>query len=84
MGNLYITPNAKESLDPFDVGRGLMRHVTGDWGDMDRHDQEANRQALFDGGRIFSAFWSVVGCKRFWVITEADRASTTVLMPEDY
>ena len=59
------------------------RHVTGDWGDLEGADQQANDAALKDGSRIFSAYHTSDGTK-IWVITEADRSYTTALLPEDY
>ncbi len=83
LGNVYMTQNALDSLDTIDVLRALERHATGDFGDLSAEDRQANEQALKDGTRILSAYW----CRnrhRFWIITEADRSSTTVLLPEDY
>lgn len=60
----------------------LYRHVTGDWGELDEHDQAVNDNALAEGGRLFSAY-TVEGVK-LWCITEADRSMTTLLTPEEY
>jgi len=49
---------------------------------MDEDDQESNREAINQEARIFSAY--VFGEVKFWVITEADRSSTTILLPEEY
>lgn len=66
----------------------LQRHVHGDWGDLAEDDCEANEEALRDGSRIFSAYITGSG-KKIWIITEAvndqgHRASTTILLPEEY
>ena len=61
----------------------LSRHLTGDWGDLDADDRAANREALATGARLLSAYESA-GLPRVWIITEADRASTFILLPEDY
>ena len=61
----------------------INRHMSGDWGDRDQFDQEQNDNALKDGNPIFSAYHTSDGTK-VWVITEGDRSSTTVLLPEDY
>lgn len=82
LGNLAITPNAHERLPMDDVLRCLCRHAVGDWGDVCAEDQAANELALRDGSRLLSAFRS--GDEKFWIITEADRSVTTVLLPEDY
>jgi len=60
----------------------LMRHVTGDWGDIPEEDAESNRDAVKYGARILSAY-DMAG-ERVWIITEADRSSTTLLFPSEY
>ncbi|WP_422929696.1 hypothetical protein [Singulisphaera sp. PoT] len=81
-GEIVITANAHAQLDPVDVQQGLSRHVQGDWGDICREDSEENELSLREGFRLLSVYRS--GDKRFWIITEADRSVTTVLMPMDY
>jgi len=83
LGRIMATPNALGKLTQQDVLRAIQRHQAGDWGDVDAHDREANDRALTEGTRLFSVYHSEKQLK-FWVITEADRAVTTVLMPEDY
>ena len=61
----------------------LERHARRDWGDLCTEDVEANREALRQGSRIFSIDLIGEGVKA-WVITEADRSATTLLMPDDY
>ena len=58
------------------------RHMKGDWGDLDDEDKQANQRALIDGGRLFSAYR--VNGQKIYIITEADRSSTTVLFAEEY
>lgn len=70
-------------LTDLDISNALNRHQSGDWGELCEEDKQVNEKALKDGDRILSVYISSGG-KRFWVITEADRSSTTVLMPEDY
>lgn len=60
----------------------LDRHASGDWGITNPEDCQANEQALALGLRILSVY--MLGGREVWVITEADRSSTTVLFPEDY
>lgn len=61
----------------------IHRHVIGDQGELDDEDHETNRHAIEHGGqRIFSAF--KVRDVKFWLITEADRSMTTILLPEEY
>lgn len=59
----------------------LVRHGTGDWSEMSAMDQASNTNAVQDGSRILSAFQ--VNDERFFVITEADRSSTTVLLARE-
>ena len=62
----------------------VVRHAGGDWGDLSDDDRDLNERALAKGGeRIFSAY-NLSGGRRVWIITEADRSVTTVLLPEEY
>jgi hypothetical protein len=61
----------------------LRRHVIGDWGDLGAEDWEANYEAVTSGGRLLSAYVVREG-EQLWIITEADRSSTTILLPEEY
>lgn len=83
LGQTVITPRAQLSLHPDDVNASLGRHATGDWGDVDRHDHDENEFALDKRLRLFSVYHDRSGLK-FWIITEADRSVTTILLPEDY
>ena len=83
LGRIVSTPNALDSVPNTEILSALERHASGDWGDLDEHDREANEQALIEGFRILSAYRSKSGVK-FWIITEHDRSATTVLLPEDY
>jgi len=82
LGQIVITTNAKATLDPADVQQGLSRHAKGDWGDVCPEDARENELSLKEGFRLLSVYRS--GDKKFWIITEADRSVTTVLMPDDY
>ncbi len=82
-GAIVATANAIESLSASDIRAGLQRHLSGDWGELDREDWAANERALRDGARLLSAYTAASG-QRFWIITEWDRHATTVLLPEDY
>lgn len=82
LGQLAVTANASLRLSTEEVVTALKRHASGDWGDLCPEDTLANDTALDQGGRLFSAYgW---GENRMWIITEADRSVTTVLLPEDY
>ena len=83
MGTLVMTKNAMHQLDDRDVAKALERHLTGDWGDIESEDWEQNESALRDGFRLFSVYRDRRDSK-FWIITEADRSVTTVLLPKDY
>jgi len=85
IGQVVATPGALAALE--DSGEPyflfLARHVRGDWGDLERTDKNLNTRAVKTGDRIFSAYHTSKGVK-LWVITEADRSSTCVLLPEEY
>ena len=61
----------------------LVRHIAGDWGDVDEQDRSENELSLTHGFRLLSAYTLKTGTK-IWIITEADRSVTTVLLPEEY
>ena len=89
VGRLVTTPAALAFIAKHNVPivEILARHLGGDFGDVSNHDKAANKRALVDGSRIFSAYKFKEG--RIWIITEAvddggRRASTCVLLPEDY
>ncbi len=83
LGMLVATPNALANVNSDEIQRALQRHVTGDWGELDADDKKANDEALKTGERLLSAYKSATGTK-FWIITESDRSSTCILLPEDY
>ena len=83
LGNIVTTPNALSHLSQDEMLRAIQRHQAGDWGDLSPDDHAANESALTNGARLLSAYYTGAGVK-FWIITEADRSVTTILMPEDY
>lgn len=83
IGDLYVTAQADRELAKTDILKALERHTQRDWGDVGEEDRQANDASLADGSRLLSEYHSQSGV-RFWVITEADRSATTVLLPEDY
>ena len=83
LGQTVSTSNALNTLKQEDVLSALGRHSRGDWGDLCPEDEQANKRALEEGGRLFSVYQDRDGTK-FWIITEHDRSVTTVLLPEDY
>ena len=82
-GRLVTTPGVLERVHPAEIHRSLGRHLSGDWGEVCDEDREANEEALREGARLFSVYRGDDG-ERFWIITEADRSSTCVLLPEEY
>ena len=84
-GQVVATPGALAALEAsgeslFDY---LTRHLLGDWGDVDAEDAQENELSLQHGWRLLSAYTLKSGTK-IWVITEADRSSTCILLPEEY
>src|SRR5687767_9780434 len=80
LGRIISTSNGLSKLDNADIRGALERHHAGDWGEVEESDRHANDRALQQGGRLFSSYRSGRGVK-FWIITEADRSATTVLLP---
>ena len=83
LGRVVITPNALDVLVSEDIHGALQRHASRDWGEVCAADKAENELSLKEGFRILSAYRDSKG-SRFWIITEADRSVTTILLPEDY
>ena len=85
LGRVCCTPGALEELSRLSVHpiQLLARHVTGDFGDLCAEDTAANLAAIVDRTRLLSSYELAPGAK-VWVITEADRSATTVLLPSEY
>jgi len=85
LGQLVATPGALAALEK--TGQNAMeflsRHVTGDWGELPNEDKDENKLSLEEGFRLLSSYTTLAGT-RLWVITEADRQHTTLLLPEEY
>jgi hypothetical protein len=84
LGRVLATPGALKLLiesrgHPFDL---LARHATGDWGELRAFDRRQNEIALREGYRVLSSYEMLGGT--VWIITEADRSATTILLPEEY
>lgn len=84
-GQIVATPGALEAFrasgeSPLTF---LERHLAGDWGDVDAHDRKENDLSLQHGWRLLSAYTLTNGTK-IWIITEATRESTTILLPSEY
>ena len=89
LGHIAVTPAALDALNEINYPPLALinRHRRGDWGDLDDEDVQANNEALMDGSRLLSAY--VIQDIKLWIITEAidnngDRATTTILLPEEY
>ncbi len=82
-GKLVSTPGALRAIPRAEMLLALRRHLSGDWGDLDDEDKKANERALANGGRLVSVYHSLAHDK-FYVITEADRSVTTILLPHEY
>ena len=83
LGQLCATPGALEDVHSEDRLNALIRHSQGDWGECGSDDWQANEEALETGSRLFSVYRDRTGTK-FWIITEADRSTTTILLPSEY
>ena len=85
LGQIVATPGALDALEQ--AGQGahefLTRHVSGYWDELDADDRRENELSLREGFRLLSAYGLSTGMK-LWIITEADRSATTLLLPEEY
>jgi len=85
LGTIVATPGCIEALEKLGVlpVTLLARHVSGDWGDVCELDRASNDQAVKDNTRIFSVY-RLADEVTVWIITEADRSSTCLLLPYEY
>jgi hypothetical protein len=85
LGQTYITPGAEEAL--MIAGQTgiefLRRHMSQDWGEISDDDVRENELSLTEGFRLMSAYRTAKG-QKLWIITEADRSATTILLPDEY
>ncbi len=85
LGRVVATPGALEALRL--AGQSahemLHRHVSGDWGDVSTDDARENDLSVRQGFRILSSYRLPAGAT-IWIITEADRSATTLLLPDEY
>lgn len=91
LGQIVATRGVLDSVPASRVQDGLSRHVQGDWGTVCTEDKMRNIEATREGLRIVSAYpidptkpARGYGANVFWIITEADRSVTTVLLPDEY
>lgn len=85
LGNVVATPGALRAIANAcqTPNEFIRRHALGDWGHVDADDAQANDDALRNGERLLSVYRTRLK-ERLWVITEADRASTCILLPDEY
>ena len=85
LGRIVATPGALEALQRAeqDPQEFLTRHGAGDWGALDDADRRENELSLHAGFRLLSAYRTRTG-DTVWLITEADRSVTTLLLPDEY
>ena len=83
LGQTLATPGVLRATTQTERNVAFGRHSRGDWGDVVGEDWQANDRALQIGGRLLSVYHTLSGTK-FWIITEADRSATTVLLPSEY
>ena len=85
LGAVVATPGAIAALAEADQGprEFLERHLNGDWGEVGFEDWAENDRSIRDGFRILSAYTLKTSVK-IWIITEADRSVTTILLPDEY
>lgn len=85
LGQIVATPGALAALD--EAGQNpnefLERHQSGDWGEVPSEDWNENELSVKEGFRVLSAYTLSTG-KKIWIITEADRSATTLLLPDEY
>jgi len=95
LGRIVATPGALQALEAAgqQPAQFLDRHVSGDWGELDEEDKRENEFSVRNGLRILSAYplerlfsraGTTSGGDKLWIITEADRSATTLLLPEEY
>ena len=82
LGQLAMTPGARDMFTPEQIAEAIQRHSRGDWGDICKADAAENRLSLKQGFRLMSVY--TFGDDKLWVITESDRAATTALLPDEY
>lgn len=84
LGRVVATPDALEALEASGLppAQLLARHQSGDWGEVPHEDARENERSVLHGFRILSSY--PAGEERVWIVTEADRSSTCLLLPSEY
>jgi hypothetical protein len=85
LGRVVATPGALGALEKAEQlpAEFLHRHVNGDWGEVPEADKQENERSVEQGFRILSAYTTSAGDK-IWILTEANRSATILMLPEEY
>ena len=85
LGQIVATPGALAALERAQQAPTcfLARHASGDWGELEPTDVAENQYSIAHGFRLLSSYETNAG-EKLWIITEADRSATTLLLPEEY
>jgi len=83
LGKIVMTRGVHAAIAAEQLLDALLRHAHGDWGDVCDEDRGSNEEALVRQFRLFSVY-GASDTSKFWIITEADRSYTTILLPEEY
>lgn len=86
LGEVVATPGALEAFTKAGVSPfwSLAKHQDGDWGEVSAHDEALNNWSVQEGFRVMSAYTLPKTGEKIWIVTEADRSVTTILLPEEY
>ena len=86
LGQVVATPGALRAIEEngIEAWSLLLRHANGDWGCVPEDDQLENQRSVEEGHRVMSSYAMNDRGDKLWVITEADRSSTCLLLPEEY
>lgn len=86
LGQVVATPGALQAIEENNVDTWslIQRHVNGDWGCVPEEDRQENLLSVENGYRVMSSYPINDRGDKLWVITEADRSSTCLLLPEEY
>lgn len=86
LGQVVATPGALQALEENNLNAWsfLLRHANGDWGCVPVEDRQENQRSVVNGNRILSSYPLNARGDKLWIITEADRSSTCLLLPDEY
>lgn len=86
LGQVVATPGALQAIEEYNIDMWdlLNRHANGDWGCIPEEDQQENQLSVENGYRILSSYPLNDRGDKIWIITEADRSSTCLLLPDEY